>query len=109
MYAWEQIQKTVDYIEAHLNENLTMETLAKQAALSPFYFQRLFGRLVKKPVMEYIRLRRMAVAAETLLQQDKRILDIAVDLGFSSTSTSPAPSRTPSGSRPRNIAGIRLR
>lgn len=84
MYAWEQIQKTVDYIEAHLNENLTMETLAKQAALSPFYFQRLFGRLVKKPVMEYIRLRRMAVAAETLLQQDNRILDIAVDLGFSS-------------------------
>lgn len=83
MYAWEQIQKTVDYIEAHLQESLPMETLAKQASLSPFYFQRLFGRLVKKPVMEYIRLRRMAVAAE-MLPQDKRILDIAVDLGFSS-------------------------
>lgn len=30
--------------------------LAEIAALSPFYFQRLFGRLVKKPVGEYIRL-----------------------------------------------------
>lgn len=54
------------------------------AALSPFYFQRLFSRLVKKPVAEYIRLRRMAKATEALLQADQRVLDIALELGFSS-------------------------
>ncbi|MEA4988021.1 MAG: helix-turn-helix domain-containing protein [Anaerovorax sp.] len=84
MHAWEQIQKTIDYIEKHLSEEIDIDTLSKIAALSPFYYQRLFSRLVKKPVMEYIKLRRMARATEDLLHKDKRILDVALDLGFSS-------------------------
>jgi AraC family transcriptional regulator len=84
MHAWEQIQKTVDYIEEHLSEEINIEILAKLAALSPFYYQRLFSRLVKKPVAEYIKLRRMAKAAEALPKKEERILDIALELGFSS-------------------------
>ena len=84
MHAWEQIQLTVDYIEDHLDEKLEVEHLAEIAALSPFYFQRLFSRLVKKPVTEYMKLRRMARATDLLLQKDKRILDVALDLGFPS-------------------------
>lgn len=84
MHAWEQLQITLDYIDTHLEEKLKIEELAQMAALSPFYYQRLFKRLVKKPVMEYIKLRRMAKATEALLQQDKRILDIAMELGFAS-------------------------
>jgi len=84
MHAWEQIQQTIEFIEHHLDEEIDIENLAKIASLSPFYYQRLFSRLVKKPVAEYVKLRRMAKATETLLQKDKRILDIALDLGFSS-------------------------
>ena len=84
MHAWEQIQQTIEYIEEHLGEEISIENLANIASLSPFYYQRLFSRLVKKPVAEYIKLRRMAKATENLLQKDKRILDIALDLGFSS-------------------------
>lgn len=84
MHAWEQIQETIDFIEAHLSEEISIDSLAKMAALSPFYYQRLFSRLVKKPVAEYIKLRRMARATEALLQKEQRILDIALDLGFSS-------------------------
>ena len=84
MHAWEQIQQTIEYIENHLDEDINIENLAKIASLSPFYYQRLFSRLVKKPVAEYIKLRRMAKATLSLLQKDKRILDIALDLGFSS-------------------------
>ena len=64
MHAWEQIQVTIDYIENHIAEPLEIEELAKMAALSPFYYQRLFRRLVKKPPGEYIKLRRMAIATE---------------------------------------------
>ncbi|HWQ43818.1 MAG TPA: AraC family transcriptional regulator, partial [Desulfosporosinus sp.] len=46
MHAWEQIQITVDYIEEHLAEEIKIENLAKLAALSQFYYQRLFSRLV---------------------------------------------------------------
>jgi len=84
MHAWEQIQKTIEYIENHLGDEVNIDNLAKIASLSPFYYQRLFSRLVKKPVAEYVKLRRMAKATETLLHKDKRILDIALDLGFSS-------------------------
>ncbi len=84
MHAWEQIQETVDFIEEHLDEEINIESLANRASLSPFYFQRLFSRLIKKPIAEYVKLRRMAKATEILLQKDKRILDCALDLGFSS-------------------------
>lgn len=87
MHAWEQIQMTVDYIEEHLLEEMKIEHLAQLASLSQFYYQRLFSRLVKKPVNKYIRLRRLAKASEALLEKNKRILDIALDFGFSSHET----------------------
>lgn len=84
MHAWEQIQLTVDYIEGHLGENMEIDELAKIANLSPFYYQRLFKRLVKKPVKEYIKLRRMAKACDLLLEEEQRILDVSLALGFTS-------------------------
>ena len=84
MYAWESIQKVLDYVEGNLAQNHTPEELAKIAALSPFYFQRLFTRLVRRPVNEYVKMRRLARACETLEDKSKRILDIALDYGFNS-------------------------
>ena len=48
MHAWEQIQESIEFIESHLGEELSIRDLAEKAALSPFYYQRLFRRLVKK-------------------------------------------------------------
>ncbi len=87
MHAWKQIQLTVDYIEGHISEEIAIADLAEVASLSQFYYQRLFSRLVKKPVNEYIKLRRLARACEILSDKNKRILDIALDFGFSSHSS----------------------
>lgn len=87
MYAWEAIQKTLDYMEEHIDENPQVEELAAIAALSPFYYQRLFSRLVKKPVREYNKLRRLARACMELADKNRRILDIALDCGFSGHET----------------------
>lgn len=84
MHAWESIQKVLDYIEDNLAGVHSPEELSKVAALSPFYFQRLFTRLVKRPVKEYVKMRRLARACETLEDKSKRILDIALDYGFTS-------------------------
>lgn len=84
MHAWEAIQKTLDYIEEHVGEELSIDDLAGIACLSPFYYQRLFSRLVKRPVREYIKLRRLALAAKVLADRDRRILDVALDCGFGS-------------------------
>lgn len=84
MHAWEAVQQSVDYIEEHLQENIRAEDLAEMVGLSPFYYQRLFKRLVNKPLQEYIKLRRLAKAIEVLDAENLRILDVALDYGFAS-------------------------
>lgn len=87
MHAWEAIQKTLDTVEERIGEEISIEALADTAALSPFYYQRLFSRLVKKPVREYIKLRRLTRACEALRNKENRILDVALACGFDSHET----------------------
>jgi len=86
MHAWESIQKTLDYIEANLAAEHRVEDLAAIAALSVFYYQRLFARLVKKPVREYIKLRRLAHACSKI-RSGVRFADIAEEYGFGARET----------------------
>ncbi|MNC09601.1 Regulatory protein SoxS [compost metagenome] len=87
MHAWEAIQKTLDYMEEHIAEDIEIGVLAETASLSLFYYQRLFSRLVRKPVREYMKLRRMARVLEDLQNKHNRILDIALEYGFGSHET----------------------
>lgn len=87
MHAWEAIQKTLNHIEEHIGEEIKIEELAEIAALSLFYYQRLFTRLVKTSVREYIKLRRLARAAAPLRDSKNPIIDIALEYGFSSHET----------------------
>lgn len=84
MHAWEAIEQSLTYIEEHLSEEISTEELANTVGLSPFYFQRLFKRLINKPVHEYVKLCRLAKVIENLESTEQRILDIALDYGFSS-------------------------
>jgi len=87
MHAWESIQKSVDYIENNIGHEIRLDKLAEIANLSYFYFHRLFKRLVKKPVQEYIKLRRLARACDALSDKNQRILDVALAYGFCSHET----------------------
>ena len=84
MHAWEAIEQSLTFIEKHLTEEILTEELANTVGLSPFYFQRLFKRLVNKSVQEYVKLRRLAKVTENLSDPEQRILDVALDCGFSS-------------------------
>ena len=75
------IQESIDYIEDHLKEDLTAEVLAKIAGFSPYHYSRVFHAYIGKPVMEYIRCRRLAHALVELAQ-GKRIIDVALEYGF---------------------------
>ena len=55
--------------------------------MSLFYYQRLFSRLIKRPVREYIKLRRLSHACEALQNKQRRILDIALEYEFGSHET----------------------
>jgi AraC family transcriptional regulator len=75
------IQKSIDYIEEHLQACITVDDLANIAGFSPYHYYRIFNIYVGIPVMEYIRRRRLAYAASALAS-DRRIIDIALDYGF---------------------------
>ena len=83
MHAWEAIQLAIDYIEEHLKDKIDTVMLAETVGLSPFYFQQLFEKLVNKSEQEYIKLRRLAKAAQDLKLTKKRILDIPLEYVFS--------------------------
>ena len=60
MQGWiEGFQESIDFIERNLTDELDIEVIAAKAALSPFYYQRIFGALCGVTVGEYIRARRM--------------------------------------------------
>ncbi len=87
MNAWDSIQNSLGWIEENLEENIEIKDLANMAHLSPFYYQRLFSRLTGKPVMEYVRLRRLAGAADYLAKNQVKIVDAAFKFGFENHET----------------------
>jgi len=80
---WDRLQAAIDYIEAHLTEELDVHDVAARAYISAFHFQRIFSSLCGMPLGEYIRRRRLALAAQELTQGMK-VIDAAVKYGYDS-------------------------
>lgn len=78
------IQNAVDYIEEHLTENLDFEEIARRAASSSFYFQRIFSALCGYSLGEYIRNRRLTLAGNELSAKQGKVIDIALKYGYDS-------------------------
>ena len=67
MQSWvEEFQESINFIEENLASPLEIEDIAGVAALSSFYYQRIFGAMCGMSVGEYIRARRMTLAAQEL-------------------------------------------
>lgn len=83
-----RVNRALDYIEAHLAEELDLDTLARVASFSPYHFHRIFGAMVGEPLNRYIRRVRLERAAGMLVYNPSRsITEIALDCGFSSSAT----------------------
>lgn len=70
-------------IEAHPREALTLEVLAAAGHISASHLQRLFRQVTGQTLMDYVRGRKLALGLEALLTTDARILDVALECGFS--------------------------
>lgn len=76
------IQKTIEYIEMNLHEELSLESVAQFAGFSKYHFLRIFQKEVGVTASEYIRYRRIANSANMLLYSDEKIIDIAFYFRF---------------------------
>ena len=75
--------RAMEYLEEHLEEELDLKELGKLAGCSAYHFQRMFSYLAGVPLHEYIRRRRMTLAAAEL-QSGEKVLDVALRFGYES-------------------------
>ncbi len=78
------IQNAINYIEENLTEEIDYEIVAKEAACSSFYIQRIFSILCGMTLGDYIRNRRLTLAGNELRAADNKVIDIALKYGYKS-------------------------
>lgn len=74
----------LNYIEKNLDEEIDFKEVAKLAFCSEYHFKRMFSFLAGITLSEYIRRRRLTLAAFELKDSSMRIIDVAVKYGYSS-------------------------
>lgn len=79
------MERCIEYIEAHINEDISAEELASYIGYSVFHFCRVFSLCKDMSLMEYIRKRRLSLASMELFQ-NKKIIDIALTYGYETPS-----------------------
>ncbi|MGB9791779.1 MAG: AraC family transcriptional regulator [Thermacetogeniaceae bacterium] len=77
------MEETKRFIEEHLSEELTLETISRNFFLSPYYFCRLFKRLTGMTVMEFATSLRINKAKEILEKTNQPISEVARAVGYS--------------------------
>jgi len=80
-------ESAIEYIEENLAGDIDYNMVAKKAKCSSYHFQRMFSTLVGIPLSEYIRRRRLTLAAFEIQNSDLRITDIALKYGYDTHSS----------------------
>lgn len=75
-----------DYIDSHYMEDFTLDELAQMFNISKYHFVRIFKKEFSKGPMAYLEEVRIRIAKNLLASTENRITDIALNLGFSSSS-----------------------
>jgi AraC family transcriptional regulator len=79
-----QLNEAIAFIEEHLTEEIDYKEAAKKAFCSEFHFKRMFSFLSGVSVSEYVRRRRLTLAAFDLAEEKLKVIDAAVKYGYSS-------------------------
>ncbi|WP_342023994.1 AraC family transcriptional regulator [Arthrobacter citreus] len=97
------LNRLVDDIEQRLSEDLDFDELAGTLGTTGYHARRMFSSLAGMPVSEYVRRRRMTVAAADVIGGADDLLTIAVRYGYGSTEAFGRAFRAVHGASPGNI------
>jgi len=79
-----QLNRAMAYIEAHIDDDIALSDVSSVTAYSPYHFGRLFYYIAEIPLSEYIRKRKLSLAAMKLQNGRDRVIDLAVLYGYDS-------------------------
>lgn len=78
------INNSIEYMEDHLTDEITLADIARHINLSAFHFQRAFSLLTEMSPAEYLRKRRLSQAGADLLSGDVKVIDAALKYCYES-------------------------
>ena len=79
-----QLNRAMAYLEAHMEDDGAAADVSSVTTYSPYHFGRLFYYVAGMPLSEYIRKRRLSLAAMRLQSGNERVLDLALLYGYDS-------------------------
>ena len=80
----ERMNRAIAWIERHLTEEVAWEEAAREANCSLFHFLRMFEVITGMTAGDYIRRRRLSLAAMELASSDAKVIDVALRYGYDS-------------------------
>lgn len=81
-----RLKRVTEYIQAHLNKNLSLDEIAEVACLTPFHFSRQFKNATHLSPHQFVLNLKIEHAERLLATTDLPIADISLELGFQSQS-----------------------
>ena len=78
------VENIINYIEQHLDEDLSLDKIAKDLNYSKYYIARIFAEETDSTIYKYIQGRRLTVAAQKLTETSKPIVQIAYEAHYNS-------------------------
>lgn len=79
-----RLNATIAYIEENLDGEISYERLGQLACCDSYHYQRMFGYMAGMPLSDYIRRRRMSLAAADLQAGVEKVIDVAAKYGYDS-------------------------
>jgi AraC family transcriptional regulator len=80
----DRMNNAMEYVETHLTEAIDYDQVARIACCSTYHFQRMFSFITSVPLSEYIRRRRLTLAAFELQNSGVKVIDMALKYGYES-------------------------
>lgn len=80
----EKMNRALNYIEENITNDINLKEVAKLAFCSEYHFRKMFSLLTGFTLSEYIRRRRLTLAAFELNNSDMRVIDVAIKYGYGS-------------------------
>ncbi|MTH55772.1 helix-turn-helix domain-containing protein [Bacillus mangrovi] len=101
MEALTRLNESIQYMEERLGSEIQMEEAAAAACMSKFHFHRMFQMVTGLTPGEYVRKRRLTLAAQELILSDAKVIDVAYKYGYESPESFSKAFRNAHGISPR--------
>lgn len=82
----QQMRRVIDFVQAHLDQNLSLEALAQQAGFSAYHFARLFRQTTGESPHQFVMRHRIERAQHLLKERDMSLARVALESGFANQS-----------------------